>query len=105
MQMLFHCLELVGLKQKVRLNSIKSLDNNLVFHSFCTPGSGEPPSEFRPITSSSHLRPYENGSLLIYSAQKSDSGYLMCQASNGIGVGLSKVIRLDVHGKSKISTQ
>ncbi len=58
----------------------------------------EPPSEFKSITSNSHLRPYENGSLAVHNAQKSDSGYYMCAATNGIGAGLSKVIKLTVNG-------
>jgi hypothetical protein len=58
----------------------------------------EPPSEFKSITSNSHLRPYENGSLAVHNAQKSDSGYYMCAATNGIGPGLSKVIKLTVNG-------
>ncbi|XP_049806913.1 Down syndrome cell adhesion molecule homolog [Schistocerca nitens] len=41
----------------------------------------------------------QNGSLIIYDTHPEDSGYYLCQVSNGIGVGLSKVIYLTVHGK------
>ncbi|CAG2102033.1 unnamed protein product [Medioppia subpectinata] len=57
----------------------------------------EPPNEFKSITSNSHLRPYENGSLAVHNAQRADSGYYMCAATNGIGAGLSKVIKLTVN--------
>ena len=67
-------------------------------HDFFSDVQRETPSEFKSISSSSHLRPYENGSLVIHNAQKSDSGFYMCQANNGIGAGLSKVIKLTVHG-------
>lgn len=59
----------------------------------------EPPSEFKPITSSVYMRVFENGSLIIYNAQRTDAGFYMCQANNGVGAGLSKVVKLTVHGK------
>jgi len=40
-----------------------------------------------------------NGSLLIERAQITDGGQYLCEASNGIGVGLSTVVTLTVHGK------
>lgn len=42
---------------------------------------------------------FENGSLAIHNAQKSDAGYYLCQTNNNIGPGLSKVIKLTVNGK------
>lgn len=59
----------------------------------------EPPSEFKPIISSLYMRVFENGSLIIYNTQRTDAGYYLCQANNGIGPGLSKVIKLTVHGE------
>ncbi|XP_035702855.1 Down syndrome cell adhesion molecule-like protein Dscam2 isoform X2 [Folsomia candida] len=38
-----------------------------------------------------------NGSLIIKSARKSHQGFYLCEASNGIGSGLSKVIRLAIN--------
>ncbi|KPM03043.1 cell adhesion molecule-like protein 3 [Sarcoptes scabiei] len=60
--------------------------------------NNELPSNFKPINSNGHYRSYENGSLVIHNAHKSDSGYFMCAASNGIGPGLSKVIKISVNG-------
>lgn len=60
----------------------------------------EPPTEFKPIISSLYMRVFENGSLIIYNTQRTDAGYYLCQANNGVGPGLSRVIKLTVHGKS-----
>lgn len=59
----------------------------------------EPPSEFKPIISSLYMRVFENGSLIIYNTQRTDAGYYLCQANNGIGPGISRVIKLTVHGE------
>ena len=53
--------------------------------------------EFKPVISGSHLRVFQNGSLAIHSVQKSDSASYLCQVTNSIGTGLSKVIKLTVH--------
>ncbi|XP_049771830.1 Down syndrome cell adhesion molecule-like protein Dscam2 [Schistocerca cancellata] len=47
----------------------------------------------------------QNGSLVIYNTRPEDSGYYMCQASNGVGVALSKVIYLTVHVPARFSKQ
>ncbi|XP_049955414.1 Down syndrome cell adhesion molecule-like protein Dscam2 [Schistocerca serialis cubense] len=46
----------------------------------------------------------QNGSLLIHSVQPDDRGYYLCQASNGIDSGLSKVAHLSVHVPPRFST-
>lgn len=40
-----------------------------------------------------------NGSLVIPRVLREHGGFYLCQGSNGIGPGLSKLIRLTVHGK------
>lgn len=62
-------------------------------------GLSSTPVEFRPIVSSPHIRVFQNGSLAIYSAKKSDAAIYLCQSNNGVGPGLSKVLNLTVHGK------
>ncbi|XP_054706600.1 cell adhesion molecule DSCAML1-like [Uloborus diversus] len=59
--------------------------------------AGDVASDFRPISSSSRLHVFENGSLVIHSVEEDDDGHYLCQATNGIGQGLSKVIQLSVH--------
>ncbi|XP_071041968.1 cell adhesion molecule Dscam1 isoform X3 [Parasteatoda tepidariorum] len=59
--------------------------------------AGSVPESYKPISSSSHLHVFENGTLTILDVGEHDAGYYLCQASNGIGSGLSKVISLTVH--------
>lgn len=54
---------------------------------------------YRTVISNSHIHILENGSLVIREVMKNDEGYYLCQANNRIGPGLSKVIKLTVHGK------
>ncbi|GFY62056.1 down syndrome cell adhesion molecule-like protein 1 homolog [Trichonephila inaurata madagascariensis] len=62
-----------------------------------TKAEGDSPRDYKAIVSSPHLQVFENGSLSITDATESDAGYYLCQASNGIGQGLSKVVRLKVY--------
>lgn len=57
------------------------------------------PIKQRPIVSSPHLQVYENGSLNVLDARDSDAGHYMCQALNGVGPGLSKVVRVIINGE------
>ncbi|KAH9415900.1 hypothetical protein DERP_000394 [Dermatophagoides pteronyssinus] len=64
------------------------------------PADGEPASIvhfFRTVVSNSHMHTLENGSLMIRDVSEEDSGVYLCQANNGVGSGLSKVITLKVH--------
>lgn len=67
-----------------------------------SPTNGEPLTivhYFRTVVSNSHMHTLENGSLMIRDVSEEDSGIYLCQANNGVGSGLSKVITLKVHGK------
>lgn len=57
-----------------------------------------PPSDFKPVISNPHMRVFQNGSLAVTAVTRSDSASYLCQISNGIGSGLSKVVKLTVHG-------
>lgn len=63
--------------------------------------SGEPSDEYRDLSysKSDGIETYANGTLFIPNVQQSHDGYFLCQAKNEIGAGLSKLIRLTVHGK------
>lgn len=45
---------------------------------------------------------FANGTLMIKSANEEDSAFYQCQASNGVGAGISKVVKLTVRGKCLI---
>ncbi|XP_075741847.1 cell adhesion molecule Dscam1-like [Rhipicephalus microplus] len=55
------------------------------------------PTEYKAIISNSHIHTLENGSLMVREAERNDTGFYLCQASNGVGSGISKVIELKVH--------
>ncbi|KAJ6220760.1 hypothetical protein RDWZM_006572, partial [Blomia tropicalis] len=72
-------------------------------------GAHQPTHYFRTLVSNSHMHTLENGSLMIRDVAEEDSGVYLCQANNGVGSGLSKVITVKVHVpahfKSKFSAQ
>ncbi|XP_053213156.1 cell adhesion molecule DSCAM-like isoform X2 [Panonychus citri] len=54
-------------------------------------------TSYKTIVSSFRVQILDSGALFIDDIQKSDSGLYLCQASNGVGSELSKVIRISVH--------
>ena len=60
--------------------------------------TGNTPSDYRDIRANSNIR-FEDGTMSIANIQKSSEGYYLCEASNGIGAGLSAVIFVSVQGK------
>lgn len=48
------------------------------------------------------LKIHSNGTLVFASVQEDHEGYYLCEAENGIGPGLSKVVYLTVNGTCRI---
>ena len=46
-----------------------------------------------------YVKQLTNGTLRIIKALEDDHGYYLCHASNGIGIGISKVVFLRVHSQ------
>lgn len=42
----------------------------------------------------------ENGTLIISRVTEDHEGHYLCQANNGVGPGISKMMRLTVNGKN-----
>lgn len=61
--------------------------------------------EFKVVISNANVQSLENGSLAIREPVRQDSGLYMVQAVNGIGAGISLVVRLDVHGSCLIESR
>lgn len=64
-------------------------------------GSGKKPGNYHDIASHEHmqdLRIHSNGSLVFGRVQEDHEGFYLCEAVNGIGAGLSKVVYLTVNG-------
>ena len=64
---------------------------------------GSTPNDYRDIRSNNYVR-IEDGTLSIGNIQKSHEGYYLCEASNGIGAGLSAVIFVSVQGTKLFQT-
>ncbi|CRK99030.1 CLUMA_CG011985, isoform A [Clunio marinus] len=61
---------------------------------------GEQSGDYRELIyndGSSSIQTFNNGTLLIQNVTREHEGNFLCQANNGIGAGLSKLIRLTVH--------
>ncbi|XP_015600048.1 Down syndrome cell adhesion molecule-like protein Dscam2 isoform X2 [Cephus cinctus] len=62
--------------------------------------TGKEPGDYRDIASHEHahdLRIHANGSLVFGRVQENHEGFYLCEAVNGIGAGLSKVVYLTVN--------
>ncbi|XP_076327660.1 cell adhesion molecule Dscam1-like isoform X1 [Tachypleus tridentatus] len=55
------------------------------------------PADYTPVYNSHKYTLLPNGSLLAHSAGKSEEGYYLCEARNGYGGNLNKLINLTVH--------
>lgn len=60
---------------------------------------GHVPGDYRDLpTDNPNVRVIDDGTLNIGNIQKSHEGYYLCEANNGIGMGLSAVIYVRVQG-------
>ncbi|XP_049765530.1 Down syndrome cell adhesion molecule-like protein Dscam2 [Schistocerca cancellata] len=61
-------------------------------------GQGGKASDFQSLdTSEVHIMVLSNGTLSIPAANSEDEGFYLCRADNGIGAGLSKVVKITVN--------
>lgn len=66
------------------------------FHS-ASSQKGSKSSDYEDILEKLYTKIFSNGSLLLQHVKEDREGYYMCQANNGIGNGLGKVIQLKVN--------
>ncbi|CAN8026614.1 unnamed protein product, partial [Ixodes persulcatus] len=66
---------------------------------------GDEPRNFERLTTSYRVQMLSNGSLVVQDAEISDSGFYLCEAHNGIGAGLSRVVSLSVNVPPSFSTK
>ncbi|XP_035222850.1 Down syndrome cell adhesion molecule-like protein Dscam2, partial [Stegodyphus dumicola] len=64
-----------------------------------------PPDRFKTIVSSSHIHILVNGSLNFRSVEPTDAGSYLCEANNGVGTGLSTVVRFTVHSAPQFQSK
>ncbi|XP_018312504.1 Down syndrome cell adhesion molecule-like protein Dscam2 [Mycetomoellerius zeteki] len=67
---------------------------------------GETPGDYRELGYGTEgVGVARNGSLVIPRVSRDHAGFYLCQASNGIGPGLSKLIRLTVHAGPQVTVR
>lgn len=60
--------------------------------------SGESPADYKDLKPNNPNIKVDDGTLAISNIQKTNEGYYLCEAVNGIGSGLSAVIFISVQG-------
>lgn len=63
---------------------------------------GDSPGDYTDLKLSNPDISVEDGTLSIINIQKTNEGYYLCEAVNGIGSGLSAVILISVQGQRLI---
>lgn len=61
--------------------------------------AGVSPGDYKDFKPNNPDIKVEDGTLMINNIQKTNEGYYLCEAVNGIGSGLSAVILISVQGK------
>ncbi|KAH7952741.1 hypothetical protein HPB49_000882 [Dermacentor silvarum] len=64
---------------------------------------GRDSGPYRALVSTSRVHVLVNGSLSVRSLETGDAGLYLCEASNGVGAELSKVVRLTVRSSPRLS--
>lgn len=62
---------------------------------------GQQPGEYKDFLFEPNARQYRNGSVVFAHVRKENEGHYMCEAKNGIGSGVSKVVFLKVNAPAR----
>lgn len=73
----------------------------LILYFFFLPEAGSKSGEYEELRESSYTKLLNNGTLVLQHVKEDREGYYLCQASNGIGTGIGKVVQLRVNCKCK----
>ncbi|XP_034940449.1 Down syndrome cell adhesion molecule-like protein Dscam2 isoform X4 [Chelonus insularis] len=60
-------------------------------------GTGSKTGDYEELRESSYTKLLSNGTLVLQHVKEDREGYYLCQASNGIGTGIGKVVQLRVN--------
>lgn len=66
-------------------------------------GLGDKPGEYKDLKQNDSFVRVEDGNLIVENIQKTNEGYYLCEATNGIGSGLSAVILVNVQAPPEFS--
>lgn len=90
---------LLSLSKSLTRSSAASSSSTATTTSTTTPS-------YQPVISNSHIHALENGSLIIKGInRRTDSPSYLCHATNGVGSGISQVVKILICGKSKESSK
>lgn len=65
--------------------------------------TGNKPGEYKDLRQNDSSVRVEDGNLIVENIQKVNEGYYLCEATNGIGSGLSAVVQLNVQAPPEFS--
>lgn len=65
--------------------------------------TGNKSGDYEEIIERPYTKILPNGSLILQHVKEDREGYYLCQANNGIGTGIGKVIQLKVNCKNSKS--
>ncbi|XP_076372854.1 cell adhesion molecule Dscam2-like [Tachypleus tridentatus] len=63
------------------------------------------PEDYTPVYNSHKHTLYPNGSLIIHRASEQEKGHYLCEATNGFGFDLSKLVHLKIHYPPKFEVK
>lgn len=66
--------------------------------------TGSAPGTYRDLLGTPGVQQLANGSLFLTQVAKEDEGRYLCEATNTIGAGLSKVVKITVNGEFLLSS-
>lgn len=66
--------------------------------------TGSAPGTYRDLLGTPGVQQLANGSLFLTQVAKEDEGRYLCEATNTIGAGLSKVVKITVNGEFFLSS-
>lgn len=72
----------------------------MYYNTSCLILLGDTPGDYKDLKPNNPNVKVEDGTLTIANIQKTNEGYYLCEAVNGIGSGLSAVILISVQGKT-----
>nr|CAD7591924.1 unnamed protein product [Timema genevievae] len=95
---MLHC-QAQGVPQPT-ITRVQSVESNVM--SVC---SGSKSGEYEELRERMYTKLLNNGSLLLQNVKEDREGFYLCQASNGIGSGIGKVVQVKVNSSPYFSAQ
>lgn len=79
------------------MHNIQTVFNKWIVHAFQSGILGSKSGDYEEVRERPYTKLLSNGSLLLQHVKEDREGFYMCQAQNGIGTGIGKVVQLKVN--------